>query len=182
MPAQNPQMFSEHHPSYAPTQAMQHLRKAVMGLPGEHVSHDPSADVGDGHTTTACAPLKIVVVDDDAFLLHLYDMAIRQWPLKTELVCFSDGRQALAHLGRESPHLLIVDWEMPALSGSTLLSSLYQLFDMERTTTVVVSSVEERIIRADQALPPGVSVFGKPVPFDRLFDIASKLTMHGCQK
>jgi len=163
-------MFSEHHPSHAATHAMRHLRKAVEGLPSE------------GHTTAACTPLKIVVVDDDAFLHPLYDLAISQWPLETELVCFGDSRQALAHLGDESPHLLIVDWEMPALSGSMLLSSLYQLFDMQRTTTVVVSSVEERIIRADPALPRGVSVFGKPVPFDQLFDIARKLVLTGLQK
>ena len=120
-------------------------------------------------------PLQIVVVDDDEFLIQLYELAIQKWPFSTELTCFTDGNVAIAHLAQHSPDLLIVDWEMPALSGAELLAGLYGMFDMQKTTTVVVSSVKVAHIHAHPALPPEVLVLSKPVPFNRLQHIALDL-------
>jgi CheY-like chemotaxis protein len=120
-------------------------------------------------------PVQIVVVDDDEFLILLYESAIQNWPFKTELTCFTNGDEAIKHLAENSPNMLIVDWEMPILSGAQLLTALYGMFDMEKTTTVVVSSVEASDILAHPALPRSVEVLPKPIPFNRLQHIAQHL-------
>jgi CheY-like chemotaxis protein len=121
-------------------------------------------------------PVQIVVVDDDEFLIDLYEIAIRNWPFKTELACFTNGNEAIKHLAENSPDMLIVDWEMPALSGAHLLAALNEMLDMEKITTVVVSAVEASVILAHPALPHAVAVLPKPIPFNRLQHIAQHLS------
>jgi CheY-like chemotaxis protein len=124
------------------------------------------------HPALRGAPLKVVVVDDDEALLALYEHHIKHWPLPVELRTFSDGYQALEHVASHPAELLIVDWQMPLMSGSELISSMKQAPGVPAATTVVVSASDLASIRRDAAVNAAMQVLPKPVPFARLLAIA----------
>ena len=127
---------------------------------------DPLASRGD-------PGIKVVVVENDKHLLRLYEVNIALWPLTTHFMGFSNGHAALAHLGRETPDLLIVDLIMPGLDGFALINTLCRASDMHATKIVVVSSLDQYAIAQITKLPASIDVLSKPIAFAKLLDIAT---------
>lgn len=117
-------------------------------------------------------PLKVVVVEDDADLLRLYQAKLARWPMVTQVVAMHSAIAALLVIGKDSPDLLITDLNMPEMDGFNLLRILHQAPELAYTTLVAVSGLDATAIAAKGGLPPGILVLPKPVPFDRLQEIA----------
>lgn len=66
--------------------------------------------------------MRALIVDDDEFCLGLLDDVLQQ--LGHEVVRASDGAQALEKLHNESVHLVVTDWEMPAMNGLELCRAI----------------------------------------------------------
>lgn len=120
------------------------------------------------------APLRVVVVEDDAALLRLYAVKLRAWPMQTELETFNNAFAALMRLGRHAPDLLVVDLNMPDLDGFAMLRMLRQAPETRATRIVVVSGLQASAIAVRGGLPEGIEVLPKPVPFDRLLTVAQE--------
>lgn len=139
------------------------LQKTPLAAPA---GHDPAQFV-------AAAPaLKIVVVDDDPHMLGLYQRHMATWPMAPQVSFIDDAVTALLAMGRSRPDLLVTDLHMPGMDGFNMLRVLRQAPEMADTTIVVASGLEAAEISQRGGIPPGVELLAKPVPFDRLLEIA----------
>jgi CheY-like chemotaxis protein len=82
---------------------------------------------------------------------------------------------ALLMMGRVSPDLLITDLSMPGMDGFEMLKVLSKAPEVAKTTIVVVSGLDAAAIDSHGGIPAGVEVLPKPIPFDRLHQIAASV-------
>ncbi len=60
----------------------------------------------------------VLLVDDDPAMLRLLTPVITDAGFDVEVA--QDGREALANISADCPHILVTDWEMPHLDGLEL--------------------------------------------------------------
>ena len=125
---------------------------------------------------TVLRRLTVMVVEDDANLLRLYEAKISKWPMAPKLVAIDNAFAALLMMGHTNPDLLITDLQMPGMDGFRMLEVLHKAPDAAFTTIVVVSGLDKADIEAQGGIPKGIEVLPKPIPFDRLRDIAIGIT------
>src|SRR5271170_3720226 len=65
---------------------------------------------------------KILVADDESHILHVVSLKLRNAGYTVVTAC--DGREALELAQQELPDLLIIDYQMPHLSGLELCQQL----------------------------------------------------------
>ncbi|MCM2341185.1 excisionase family DNA-binding protein [Rhodoferax sp.] len=118
-------------------------------------------------------PLKIMVLEDDAELLHLYQAKLSSWPMPTKVIGMYNAVTALLAIGRGGPDLLITDLNMPEVDGFSMLRILHHAPELVHTTIVVVTGLDGAAIAARGGLPPDIQVLAKPIPFERLQGIAA---------
>lgn len=116
--------------------------------------------------------LKVLVVEDDANLLRLYETTLALWPMSPEVIVATNGINALLLIERESPDLLIVDLKIPGIDGFEMLKILQSTPRYARMAIAVVSGLDADEIALRGGVPSGVFVLPKPVPFTRLLGIA----------
>lgn len=117
--------------------------------------------------------LKVMVVEDDADLLRLYQAKLARWPMANKVIGMYSAIAALMAIGRGGPDLLITDLNMPEMDGFSMLRILHKAPEMAHTTIVAVTGLDEAAIATKGGLPPGILVLSKPIPFDRLQEIAT---------
>jgi excisionase family DNA binding protein len=118
--------------------------------------------------------LTVLVVEDDADLLRLYETQLASWALPVDVTLIDNAVSALLHMGRGGPDLLISDLHMPGMDGFGMLAVLSQAPEMRDTTVVVVTGLDAEEIETRGGLPAGVQVLSKPIPFDRLLAVAQQ--------
>ena len=124
-------------------------------------------------------PLKILVVEDDAAMLRLYQTVMSAWPMPLDVAFANNGIDALFKVQRMQPDLLVLDLKIPGINGIKVLrETLWQA----AMTTVVVTGLDEDRIHTLGGIPCGVEVLSKPVPFTRLMAIAEKLAEANCRE
>jgi len=119
--------------------------------------------------------LRVMVVEDDMSLLRLYQVQIARWPMAPELTCMHSAVSALLAMGQRYPDLLITDLHMPGMDGFHMLRELRKSVEADKTTIVAVTGLDDDDIALRGGLPDGVQTLRKPVPFERLLEIASGL-------
>jgi excisionase family DNA binding protein len=119
--------------------------------------------------------LRVLVVEDDPSLLRLYETQIGRWPMPTQVTLIDNAVNALLHIGRVGPDLLISDLQMPGMDGFGMLALLHRAPEMAYTTVVVVTGLDSNDVNARGGVPAGVEVLAKPIPFGRLLDIAQSV-------
>lgn len=68
------------------------------------------------------SPRHVLIVDDDDGVRALLESTLTGDDY--DIVQVSDGRQALDHVARHSPDLVLLDWRMPGVSGAEVLAEL----------------------------------------------------------
>jgi excisionase family DNA binding protein len=121
--------------------------------------------------------LKILVVEDDANLLRLYEATISCWTMVPTLMVASNAVAALLLIGRSNPDLLVTDLHMPGMDGFNMLRVLRETPETRNTTIVVVSGLDAANIHDQGGIPPNIEVLPKPVPFNRLEAIAIEIAI-----
>lgn len=116
--------------------------------------------------------MRVLVVEDDPSLLRLYSAQIARWPLATDVTLIDNAVNALLHMGRGGPDLLISDLHMPGMDGFSMLRALHRAPEMAYTKVVVVTGLDANDVKSRGGVPPGVEVLAKPIPFARLLSIA----------
>jgi DNA-binding response OmpR family regulator len=90
--------------------------------------------------------VKVLVVDDDLELLGLVSYALRQAGYL--VVEAADGRAALEAFDREQPNLVLLDYNLPHLSGIDVLRKLRERGERTPVMMLTVRSSEEDQVRA----------------------------------
>jgi len=119
--------------------------------------------------------LRILVVEDDASLLRLYQVRMATWPMAPEVDVFNNAFGALLSMGRSCPDMLVADLNMPGIDGFGMLQALQKAPESAGVRIVVVTGLDPADIQARGGLSPQIEVLSKPVPFDRLQQIAVAL-------
>lgn len=117
--------------------------------------------------------LTILVVDDEPEVLELFQRRLGRWAMKPLVITAQNGLEALVRLGMNRPDLLVTDLHMPGLTGFKMLEQLRTMPELAGMTTVIVSGLEPEQIGAEGGVPAGIPVLPKPIPFERLQDIAT---------
>jgi excisionase family DNA binding protein len=126
-------------------------------------------------TQSAGRRLQVLVVEDDVNLLRLYETRIASWPMAPQVTVSHNAFAALLIMGRTCSDLLITDLRMPGIDGFVMLNALQKAPEASSTRIVVVTGMDRSEVEARGGLPPDIEVLAKPVPFDRLQQIATEV-------
>lgn len=124
---------------------------------------------------TSTQPPRVLVVEDEADLLRLYRANLARWPSKPLVSTAADGYEALLRIGLEAPDLLILDLNMPRIDGFRVLKTVRSMPELKHLPIIVVTGLGSAEILAGGEIPGDVVVLGKPIPFDRLREMAEAM-------
>src|SRR6185503_6498162 len=134
----------------------------------ENVAHNP----GEGLTNRRPVPAlsRILVVDDDDDARALMKELLEGSGYAVSLA--RDGLAALELLTKKlDPSLVILDWEMPVMSGGELLSAMKADERLSRLAVLIVSGSVKSIACKDAAV---VGFVPKPLDVDELISNVNK--------
>ena len=149
------------------------LRDSVESLLRKEPQARITAESAAAPVPAAPRRLRVLVVEDDATLLSLYQVKLSRWPMRPDVRTSADGFAALLRMSECWPDLLITDLHMPHIDGFAMLKILCKEPEMAHTTIVVVTGLDASAIEMGGGVPPGVEVLPKPISFDRLLAIAT---------
>lgn len=118
--------------------------------------------------TTETRDLRVLVVEDDEFLLEAYRDQITHWNLPVELRLCADGVQAMLEIGRVPPDLLVTDLRMPKIDGFSVVRTLTGDRRYANIDIVVISGLSADEIAKAGGLPKAIVHWAKPIPFPLL--------------
>jgi diguanylate cyclase (GGDEF)-like protein len=113
--------------------------------------------------------LRVAHIDDDEDLLAMTRLLLQSRGGCTVLSCAS-GRAALEALPGFRPHLILVDYHMPGMSGLETIQALRTRMDLSEVRIVFATALAEHEDFADLRATAGASaVIGKPFDSATLF-------------
>lgn len=110
---------------------------------------------------------RVLVVDDDATMLRLYELEIATWDLDVDIVKAANGFEALIRIGEQRPDVLISDLSMPGMDGFRMIRTLRAEPAYATMAIIVVSGLDRGTVHA-MGLPEAIPFFAKPAPFAAL--------------
>ena len=149
------------------------LRDSVESLLRKEPQARITAESAAAPVPAAPRRLRVLVVEDDATLLSLYQVKLSRWPMRPDVRTSADGFASLLRMSECWPDLLITDLHMPHIDGFAMLKILCKEPEMAHTTIVVVTGLDASAIEMGGGVLPGVEVLPKPISFDRLLAIAT---------
>ncbi len=130
----------------------------------------------------ASADFKMLVVEDDAALLRLYELTIAGWKPPVRLTLVASGWEALIAMGHEKPDVLVTDLRLPGMDGFRMMRVLTSDPEFSKNMhIIVVTGLDKGEIEAFGGLPEGITVLHKPLSFPALekLVIEKRLTSSG---
>src|SRR5690606_4072539 len=116
---------------------------------------------------------EILVVEDDPVQREMYQtVLVRMGKQRVNVRTAESGYEALLPIGEQQPDLLVTDLVMPGIDGFGMLETLTKRALAKPMQIVVATALEPAEIESRGGLPPGVSVFHKPVPYTQLIKLA----------
>jgi diguanylate cyclase (GGDEF)-like protein len=113
--------------------------------------------------------LRVAHIDDDDDLLAMTRLVLQSRGGCVVLSCAS-GKAALEAVPGFRPHLILVDYHMPGMSGLETIQALRARMDLSGVRIVFATALAEHQDFADLEATAGVSaVIGKPIDADTLF-------------
>ena len=121
--------------------------------------------------------IQVLVIEDNPELVDLYRQALEM--IGCEVTAITDGKQALTQLDVAQPDMIILDMNLPNVSGHYLYKKLRA--DAELDGTVVVISTANRIVaRAiEDEMANGDHLLQKPISVADLQAIVKAIDAKG---
>lgn len=110
-----------------------------------------------------------LIVEDDQQLNHLFGLTLKS---DFDLVQFYDGSQALAYLKQRIPSLIVLDMNLPGVSGANILE--YVRADERLGQTRVILATADAL-QADVLSDQADIVLLKPISPTQLKDLAKRI-------
>ena len=118
-------------------------------------SHTPAAA---DHLARARVGARVVIVDDRATARSLLEGLARSLEPGVTVESFADPQEALTHMQRITPDLIITDYRMPGMDGIEFTRRIRATRRLADVPIIIVTVVEDRQIRY-QALENGATDF-----------------------
>lgn len=115
-------------------------------------------------------PRLALVIDDDSGVAEIYAEALRQAGFAVEV--FQNGRLAQQRLGQVVPAVVLLDLQLPQVSGESLLADIRANKRLARTRVIIATGEAHR---AEALQPLADLVLVKPVSYDQLAELAQRL-------
>lgn len=90
---------------------------------------------------TLTAPIKVLVVDDQALVLDILVKGLSKDPMIEVVGTATDGYLALSQVNKLNPQVIILDMEMPRMNG---IQFLHNLMPVNPIPTIVLSALTEK--------------------------------------
>ncbi len=130
-------------------------------------------------TMSLSIPSRILIADDDADDIELIEQAIHDIDPAAELLKFSNGRLVQQYFEREEtgtlPGLVVLDYNMPELTGAEVLLYMKQQHRLHTIPRVVLSTSSSPL-NINECLANGADEYiVKPISWPELRNLAQKL-------
>ena len=127
-------------------------------------------------------PVNIVMIEDDAGHARLIEKNIRRAGISNQITHFVDGGSALEFLfehdegpHRNGPALILLDLNLPDMSGTTILERIKASPELRRTPVVVLTTTDDKT-EIDRCYDLGANVYiTKPVNYESFADAIRQL-------
>ena len=117
---------------------------------------------------SANSKVRLLVVEDDRLLQGIYRETFAAWDSPLDVRIIGHGLDALVEVGREPPDLVVADLRIPGIDGFVVVRRLREGAPSRHAAISVVSALSAKEIAAAGGLPPDVTVYRKPIPFQEL--------------
>lgn len=84
---------------------------------------------------------EIVAVDDSAIILKMLDKVLGK---RCTLYAFADGNRALELLRKKAPDLIILDIDMPGMSGFDMLETIRKIDHLKNVPVIFLTSSSDK--------------------------------------
>lgn len=125
-----------------------------------------------------CKSIEVLLVEDNAGDIRLIKEALNDAKIHVHITVAHDGVEALASLRREGnalPDLILLDLNLPRMSGHDVLAAIKQDERLRRIPVVIVtSSKADKDIAASYDLHANCFVT-KPVDLDQFFSVVQAI-------
>ena len=125
--------------------------------------------------------LRVLIVEDDYTILRLCELQFGQFGVPHQLFLTTNAYQALIMVGKYQPHIIFTDLKMPEIDGLRMIREIKKMPEMQNTKIVIVTGLETKEIIKMGAIPDGIMVLPKPIPFNTvetiLFQQSSTLNL-----
>jgi CheY-like chemotaxis protein len=111
---------------------------------------------------------EVLIVEDDRVQRHLYEQVLAKMGPDVHLRSATTGIEGLIRIGERQPNVLITDLMMPGVDGFEMLEALRTGTLVQPMQIIVATGMDEDELRERGGLPPGITVFHKPVPLPKL--------------
>jgi excisionase family DNA binding protein len=112
--------------------------------------------------------LSVLIAEDDINLQKLYEMNIDNWDMPVALQIVGNGFEGLVQIGQQAPDVLILDLMMPGIDGFEMIRTLRANPALSAMDIIVVTGMSPASIEDRGGLPPGTTLYSKPIPFNQL--------------
>ncbi|MGC9941921.1 MAG: response regulator [Verrucomicrobiota bacterium] len=116
---------------------------------------------------------KIVIADDEAFMLRLLEMTLKKGGY--EVTSCRDGHAALAAVFAAPPQLIVLDVMMPGLDGLRTLRQLKENPATQNIPVVVLSGKGHALTRVEAERAGAQMFFAKPFSPNQLLEEVRKI-------
>ena len=124
----------------------------------------------------------IVMIEDDEGHARLIEKNIRRAGINNDIVHFVDGTSALDHLfnaaegpRHNGPALVLLDLNLPDMSGTSILEKIKQDEHLHRTPVVVLTTTDDKV-EIDRCYDLGCNVYiTKPVNYESFSEAIRQL-------
>ncbi len=133
-------------------------------------------------TATDTRPIEILLVEDNSGDVELARNALESSRIVNRMHTVRDGEKALAYLRREPgyedsvrPDLVLLDWNLPRLSGRDVLRAIKADSSLRRIPVVVLttSSSERDVVRAYDG--HANCFITKPIDIGQFFEVVNAI-------
>lgn len=112
--------------------------------------------------------LSVVVVEDNAQQLRLYEKQFHNLDMSIHMVIAKDGYEGLIKIGGTIPDVVITDLMMPNMDGIQMVRVLKEQPELKHSLIVVITGLDENEVNVMGGVPKGVELLTKPIPFEEL--------------
>jgi CheY-like chemotaxis protein len=127
-------------------------------------------------------PVNIVMVEDDEGHARLIEKNIRRAGISNTIKHFADGTSALDHLftapdgpALNGPALVLLDLNLPDMSGTDILAKIKSDDRLKRTPVVVLTTTDDKV-EIQRCYDLGCNVYiTKPVNYESFADAIRQL-------